>query len=51
MGRRKLAKEWRVETDWEMKEPKEPKLAPGQNSIASSNEKAAGCRVFRRDML
>jgi hypothetical protein len=30
---RELAREWRVKTDWEMKEPKEPKPAPGQNGI------------------
>jgi hypothetical protein len=24
VGRRELAREWRVETDWEMKEPKQP---------------------------
>jgi len=28
VGRRELAREWRVETDWEMKEPKQPKPAP-----------------------
>ena len=38
VGRRELAKEWRVETDWEMKEPKQPKPAPEQNGIASGNE-------------
>jgi hypothetical protein len=26
-GRRELARKWRVETDWEMKEPKQPKPA------------------------
>jgi hypothetical protein len=38
VGRRELAMEWRVETDWEMKEPKQPKPAPGQNGIASGKE-------------
>jgi hypothetical protein len=38
VGRRELAKEWRVETGWEMKEPKQPKPAPGQNGIAPGNE-------------
>jgi hypothetical protein len=33
VGRRELAREWRVETDWEMKEPKEPKPALGQNGL------------------
>jgi hypothetical protein len=40
-GRRELAREWRVETDWEMKEPKQPKPAPAQNGTASGNEEAA----------
>ena len=35
VGRRELAREWRVETDLEMKEPKQPKPAPGQHGIAS----------------
>ena len=26
VGRRELARDWRVETDWEMKEPKQPSL-------------------------
>ncbi|KAK3065103.1 hypothetical protein LTS18_010256 [Coniosporium uncinatum] len=34
VGRRKLATEWRVETDWEMKEPKQPKPALGQHGTA-----------------
>ncbi len=38
VGRRELAREWRVQTDWEMKEPKQPKPATGQNGTASSNE-------------
>jgi hypothetical protein len=38
VGRRELAREWRVETNWEMKEPMQPKPAPGQNGIASGNE-------------
>ena len=38
VGRRELAREWRVETDWEVKEPKQPKPAPRWNSIASGNE-------------
>jgi hypothetical protein len=42
VGRRELASEWRVETDWEMKEPKQPKPALGQNGIASGNESAIG---------
>ena len=29
IGRRELAREWRVETDWEMNEPKQPKPAMG----------------------
>jgi hypothetical protein len=41
VGHRELAREWRVETDWEMKEPKQPKPAPAQNGTASGNEKAA----------
>ena len=40
VGRRELAR--RVETNWEMKEPKQPKPAPGENSIASGNEETAG---------
>lgn len=42
VGRRELAREWKVETDWEMKELKQPKPAPGQNGIALGNEWAAG---------
>lgn len=42
VGQRELAREWKVETDWEMKEPKQPKPAPGQIGIASGNEWAAG---------
>lgn len=38
VGRRELAREWRVETDWEKKEPKQPKPAPAQNGTASGNE-------------
>ncbi|KAI5863308.1 hypothetical protein GGS23DRAFT_566343 [Durotheca rogersii] len=38
VGRRELAKEWRVETDWGMEEPKQPKPTLGQNGIASGNE-------------
>ena len=38
VGRRELAREWRVETDWEMKGPKQPKPAKGENGIASGNE-------------
>jgi hypothetical protein len=38
VGRRELAREWRVETDWEMKEPKEPKPALGQNGLEFSDE-------------
>ena len=37
VGRRELAREWRVETDGEMNEPKQPKPATGQNGIASGN--------------
>ncbi len=37
-GTSRAGEEWGVEADWEMKEPKEPKPVPGQNSIASSNE-------------
>jgi hypothetical protein len=37
VGRRELAREWRAETDWEMKEPKQPKPAPAQNATASGN--------------
>ena len=44
MGHRELAREWRVETDWEMTEPKEPKPALGQNDIVSSNDsERVGC--------
>ena len=38
VGCRELAREWRVETDREIKESKEPKPALGQSDIASSNE-------------
>jgi hypothetical protein len=38
VGRLELVREWRVETDREIKESKEPKPAPGQSGIASSNE-------------
>lgn len=38
VGRRELAKEWRVETDWEMKEPKQPKPASGNNDTVSGNQ-------------
>ena len=41
VGRRELAREWGVKTDWEMKEPKKSKPVPGQNGIASGNEWAA----------
>lgn len=34
-GRRELAIQWRVETDWGMKEPKQPKPGPGQNGVAT----------------
>jgi hypothetical protein len=36
VGRRELARDWRVHTDYG--KPKEPKPALGQNGIASSNE-------------
>ncbi len=42
VGRRKLVREWRVETDWEMKEPKQSKPAREQSGIASGNERTAG---------
>jgi hypothetical protein len=38
---RELSREARVETDWEMKEPKELKPALAQNGIASGNKQAA----------
>jgi len=38
---RELAREWSVETEWEMKEPKEPEPAPAQNGTASGHEWAA----------
>jgi hypothetical protein len=38
VGRRELARAWRVETDWEMKEQKQPKPAPTQNGTAPGNE-------------
>jgi hypothetical protein len=38
VGRRELVREWRAETDWEMKKLKQSKHAPGQNGIASGNE-------------
>ncbi len=37
VGRRELAREWRVETDWEMKEPKQPRSAPRHNGTALTN--------------
>jgi hypothetical protein len=33
LGRRRLAREWRLELDWEMKEPKEPKPSLGQMAL------------------
>lgn len=39
VGRRELASDRKVTTDWEMGEPKP---APGQNGIASSNQLATG---------
>jgi hypothetical protein len=38
VGRRELAREQRVETDLEMKKPKQPKPAPTQNGTTSGNE-------------
>ncbi len=40
-GRRELAREWRVDTDWEMKGPKQPKPARGQNGIVSGDDGTA----------
>ncbi|KIV98496.1 uncharacterized protein PV09_09698 [Verruconis gallopava] len=40
-GRRKLAREWRVDTEWEMNEPRLPRPTPEQNGthgIAPENE-------------
>lgn len=42
VGRRELARAWRVETDWEMNERKLPKPNTGHDGIASGNEEAAG---------
>ncbi|GAW19312.1 hypothetical protein ANO14919_087980 [Xylariales sp. No.14919] len=38
VGRRNLAREWRVKTDWQMTEPKQPKPTRGTNGTATSNE-------------
>ncbi|TRX96528.1 hypothetical protein FHL15_002800 [Xylaria flabelliformis] len=39
VGRRNLAREWRVKTDWEMTEPKQPKpTSHGTNGTTTSNE-------------
>lgn len=35
--RRELARNWRVETDWQMKEPKQPKPDPGHDGPPSDN--------------
>jgi hypothetical protein len=42
VGHRELSREARVETDGEMKEPKELKPALAQNGIASGNKQAGG---------
>src|SRR5437016_8881210 len=48
VGRRELAREWRVETDWEMKELKQPKPAPGQNGVASGNEYSINPSIYNQ---
>ena len=42
VGRRELVREWRVETDWGMKEPKQPKPTWEQSGIALGNELTVG---------
>ena len=50
VGRREieLAREWRVETNWEIKEPKQPNPALAQNGTAWDNEEAAVAWTFQR---
>ncbi|KAI1748827.1 hypothetical protein F4782DRAFT_343870 [Xylaria castorea] len=38
VGRRNMAREWRVKTDWEMREPKQPRPTRGTNGTTTSNE-------------
>ena len=51
VGRRKLAREWRVETDWEMKELKQPSLLRNKLVLRRATSRPKGERTFRRDML
>jgi len=41
VGRRKLAREWRVKRNWEMKEPKEPERLGTVVSVYNQSRKKA----------